>query len=100
MVNNLFKKCSWLPVFDVIIPGVTLSYLRIYDENKSSKWGGVYTVSGNLAFVVSTAIWVSFELVYPFSVPFSLVTYTSLMLVIFVISWKRNDWYTLLNGFF
>lgn len=31
LVNNLFKKCSWLPVLDVIIPGVTLSYLRVYD---------------------------------------------------------------------
>jgi hypothetical protein len=31
LVNNLFKKCSWLPVLDVIIPGVTLSYLRLYD---------------------------------------------------------------------
>lgn len=31
LVNNLFKKCSWLPIIDVIIPGVTLSYLRVYD---------------------------------------------------------------------
>ena len=31
LVNNLFKKCSWLPIVDVIIPGVTLSYLRVHD---------------------------------------------------------------------
>lgn len=31
LVNNLYKKCSWLPVIDVIIPGVFLSYLRNYD---------------------------------------------------------------------
>lgn len=30
-INNLYKKCSWLSVLDVIIPGVTLSYLRVYD---------------------------------------------------------------------
>ena len=31
MIENLFKKCSWLPTIDVIIPGVMLSYLRVYD---------------------------------------------------------------------
>ena len=100
MVHNLYKKCSWLPVFDIIIPGVTLSYLRLYDENRSSRWGGIYTVSCNLAFIISTILWTVFELIYPFSVPFSLVTYTCLMLFIFVLSWKRNDWETLFYGTF
>jgi hypothetical protein len=100
LVNNLYKKCSWLPIIDVIIPGVMLSYLRVYDENKSSKWGGVYTISGNLIFVIATAIWVGLESVYPFSVPFSLITYPILLLSIFIISWRRNDWPTLLNGQF
>ena len=100
LVNNLYKKCSWLPIIDVIIPGVMLSYLRVYDENKSSKWGGVYTISGNLIFVIATAVWVGLESVYPFSVPFSLITYPILLLSIFIISWRRNDWPTLLQGRF
>ena len=100
LVNNLYKKCSWLPIIDVIIPGVMLSYLRVYDENKSSKWGGVYTISGNLIFVIATAVWVGLESVYPFSVPFSLITYPILLLSIFIISWRRNDWPTLLHGRF
>jgi NADH:ubiquinone oxidoreductase subunit 6 (subunit J) len=96
----LFKKCSWLPVLDVIIPGVTLSFLRVYDENKSSKWGGIYTISGNITFIISTIIWIGIEIVDPYSFPFSLVTCPLLMLVIFVISWRRNDWVTLLRGQF
>ena len=59
MVNNLYKKCSWLPVFEVIIPGVMLSFLRSYDENYTTGWGGVYTVVGNTAFILSTVIWIS-----------------------------------------
>lgn len=51
LVNNLYKKCSWLPVIDVIVPGVLLSYLRTYDENYNTGWGGVYTVVGNLALL-------------------------------------------------
>ncbi len=31
MINNLYKKCSWLPVIDVVVPGVCLSFLRNYD---------------------------------------------------------------------
>lgn len=31
MVDQLYKKCSWLPVIDVIVPGVFLSFLRTYD---------------------------------------------------------------------
>lgn len=58
LIENLYKQCSWLPVYDIIIPGVLLSYLRKYDENNGSKYGGVYTVAGNIAFILATALWV------------------------------------------
>lgn len=58
MIDELYKKCSWLPVLDVIIPGVFLSLLRTYDENYNTGWGGVYTLIGNLFFVASTVLWV------------------------------------------
>lgn len=100
LVYNLFKKCSWLPILDVILPGVTLSYLRVHDSNKSSKWGGIYTVSGNLSFILATIMWIVIEFVYPYSVPFSLVSYPILMVTIFVISWRRAEWETLFGGKF
>ena len=31
LIKTLYKKCSWLPVVDVIVPGVFLSFLRKYD---------------------------------------------------------------------
>ena len=58
LVDNLFKKCSWLPVFDIIVPGVLLSFLRTYDNNFSTGWGGVYTVTGNVSFLISTTLWI------------------------------------------
>lgn len=69
---------------------MTLAYLRIYDQNRNSKWGGVYTISGNIAFVSSTILWIGFEWIYPFTVPFSLITYSFLMIVVFLIAWRRN----------
>lgn len=29
--QGLYKKCSWLLVADVIVPGVMLAFLRLYD---------------------------------------------------------------------
>jgi hypothetical protein len=55
----------------------------------------VYTVWGNITFVLSTALWIGLEAVYPFSIPFCLVTYFSLCLTVFVIAVRRNDWKTL-----
>jgi len=99
--ENIYKECSWLSITDIIIPGATLSYLRLYDENMGSRYGGIYTIWGNIAFIVSIALWVIIERVWPFGgVPFCLVTYLSIMLVVFIISWRRNDWYTLCYGTF
>ncbi len=55
---------------------------------------------GNITFVLSTALWIGLEAVYPFSVPFCLVTYLSLLFAVAIIALKRNDWKTLFEGTF
>ncbi len=72
------------------MPGVLLSFLRTYDENYNTGWGGVYTVVGNLSFLGSTIIWILAEAIYPYSIPFSLVTYSLLITSICVCAFKRN----------
>jgi hypothetical protein len=100
LAKNLFKKCSWLFTVDIIFPGVMLSYLRLYDINRGSLRVGVYTLCGNVTVVLATIVWVALEYGYPFSVPFSLVVYLSIMFVIFVVSWTRNEWKDLWSGMF
>lgn len=100
MIDSLFKKCSWLPIFDVIVPGVFLSFLRKYDENYNTGWGGVYTTFGNLAFIFGTLLWVLLEAIYPFSIPFSLITYPTLFVLVGLLSIKRNEFKTLWEGRF
>ena len=77
-----------------------LSYLRGYDENYSTGWGGVYTVVGNLSFLIGTLIWIPIEGAYLFSVPFNLVTYMCLLLGVIIIAYKRNEIKTLWSGRF
>jgi hypothetical protein len=100
MITNLYKKCSWLPVIDVVVPGVCLSYLRKYDENFHTGMGGVYTIIGNISFIISTTIWILIEVLYPFSVPFSLITYPLTLGSIVLTAYKRNELKTLWNGTF
>ena len=77
-----------------------LSYLRLYDLNRGSMYFGVYTLCGNITVVIATIVWVAIEYGYPFSVPFSLITYISLMFVTFFVSWTRNEWKDLWSGMF
>ena len=72
------------------MPGVTLSYLRVHDKQVGSKYGGVYTILGNLSFILGTIIWIAIEKVFPYSVPFSIITYPFFLIAIFIISKKRS----------
>lgn len=100
MINNLYKKCSWLSILDIILPGVTLSFLRVHDKQVGSKYGGVYTVFGNISFIVGTIIWVGIEKVFPYSVPFSIITYPFFLGVLFIIAKKRGEFAKLWKGDF
>lgn len=33
LTESLYKKCSWVPVTEIIFPGITISYLRRYQSN-------------------------------------------------------------------
>ena len=60
----------------------------------------MYTIWGNTTVILSTILWIGLEVVYPFSVPFCLVVYLSLMVIIFLLSFKRNEFKDLWPGFF
>lgn len=61
LVNNLYKKCSWISIYDMILPGAILAYLRDYDENYHSGWKGVYTFTSIISFSISCVAWVIVE---------------------------------------
>lgn len=61
LVNNLYKKCSWISIYDMVLPGAVLAYLRDYDENYNIGWKGVYTTTSLAAFSLSCVCWVILE---------------------------------------
>jgi hypothetical protein len=58
LVNNLYKKCSWVSIYDMILPGAILAYLRDYDQNYHVGWKGVYTSTSIVIFSLSCLSWV------------------------------------------
>ena len=48
-------------MFDIVLPGAILAYLRDYDENYHVGWKGVYTFISVLAYGSSYFCWVILE---------------------------------------
>ena len=100
LVNNLYKKCSWISVFDIVLPGAILAYLRDYDENYHVGWKGVYTFISVVAYGVSCCCWVIIEALIEFNVPFCIVGYPLFIGSIIISSARRNQFETIWDGFF
>ena len=94
---SLYQKCSWLPVTEIILPGVTIAYLRRYDFSRDTK---LYFIIGNLLFVISTIVWVTVCSLSVHSLPFALITYPSLFIPIIIIAYRRAELKTLMSGRF
>lgn len=94
---SLYQKCSWLPVTEIILPGITIAYLRRYDYSRDSK---LYFVFGNVLFVVSTFLWILIQSFTVHSLPFALITYPALFIPIIILAYKRDELMILMNGKF
>ena len=90
LVDNLYRKCSWLFIFDVILPGAILTFLRDYDENYHEGWGGVYTYLSIGAYIISIIIWIIIEGITYRDVPFCLFGYPFLLATIIALAHSRN----------
>lgn len=91
LVNNLYKKCSWLSVFDLVLPGAILAYLRDYDENYHPGWRGVYTTISIVSYGASCFCWVIIEALIEFNIPFCIVCYPLFIGSIIISSLQRNE---------
>ena len=94
---NLYRKCSWIPISEIILPGITIAFLRRYDYSRDSK---LYLVISNCLFIVSVVVWTVIQSVTVFSIPFALITYPFLFIPIFVIAYQRDELDTLLYAKF
>lgn len=90
LVNNLYKKCSWIFVIDLIFPGAILAYLRDYDENLHIKWHGVYTMTSIFSYIFSNLIWMIIEAATSINIPFCVITYPIFLIPICIMAIYRN----------
>jgi len=59
ITHELYRKCAWLPISAVLIPGLILSYLRRFDKTRGTF---LYFIIGLVSFYFGSIIWMVIDL--------------------------------------
>ena len=68
---ELYRRCAWLPVTALIIPGMILSYLRRFDKSRSSL---IYLLVGYFSFYFGSLVWIFADMITIHSLPFAILS--------------------------
>ncbi|KAM3146053.1 hypothetical protein pb186bvf_001710 [Paramecium bursaria] len=91
------KKCAWISVFNVILPGLVLSYLIRFDLSKKRK---LYSAIGFTLMLIGQIIYVAVQSVNKHTWPQSIFTYPILIFPILLLAFKRQEFILIWNGKF
>lgn len=91
-----FNTCNFLPIADVILPGILLTFSKIFDE---SKYTTIYFMSSNIALIGGLVINMFVFYSYKLPLPSFLFTGPFMMVTILVIANNKADLHKLLDGF-
>ena len=83
----LNQKCSWIPITEVIFPGVFLSYMRRFDDSRNSH---IYLIISSLTFFVASLIWMVVTIFNRHFWPLDTFTQPAVLLVVVLFAVKRN----------
>ena len=91
LVNNLYKKCSWICVVDLVFPGAIIAYLKDYDDNLNMERGqGLYHYIARISYGVGTLVWVLIEALTNMTIPFCVTVYPIFLGSIILSAQYRN----------
>jgi hypothetical protein len=65
------QRCAWLPVTEIIFPGMLLSYLRRHDMNRKTH---VYLIMSSIGFCIGSMVWMIMTILNIHAWPFALVS--------------------------
>ncbi|CAD8178974.1 unnamed protein product [Paramecium octaurelia] len=97
---NLNKVCVWLSLMDLVVPGISISYLYRFDRNRNSR---VYFIIGLLGLFFGIICWLIGTLTsqkYQIQLPQSIFVYP--LIILFTCLWaiRQNDLRTIWYGLF
>lgn len=96
LISSPFSACNYLPIADIIIPGLLLMYARKFEEEKNSKNYYKYGL-GALGAGLVINLFVYYEMVLP--TPSFLFTGPLIIITLMVNAYIHNEIYDFVNGF-
>lgn len=64
------RKCSWLFLFSMALPGILLCYLERFDQSRSSK---VYSLIFLLCYTLCSLAWILISIYMIFTLPYDII---------------------------
>ena len=68
---QLYRRCAWLPITSVLLPGLILSFLRRFDLTRGTH---VYLLIGLISFYLGSLAWMVIDVQTIHSLPFAIVS--------------------------
>ena len=91
-----FNSCNFLPIADIILPGLLMMFAKIYDENKGKN---IYFNSANIS--LSIGLFVNIMVYYHYRLPLPSFLFTGpiILITVIFIGYQNSELKEILEGF-
>ncbi|KAL4473823.1 hypothetical protein ABPG74_022687 [Tetrahymena malaccensis] len=93
----LDKKCAWIAITSIVLPGFFLQYLHRFDKSRNSQ---IYAILGFSGLFLGSISWVLATIWNIHTWPFACFTYPLIYLFVLLFAHKRAEVYDLWSGKF
>lgn len=91
------RSCAWLPVTNLIFPGLFISYLRRFDKARGTF---MYLLVGYVSFYLGSVAWIFMDMLTVHALPLAILSDPITILGVLVVANRRNEIKTIMGGFF
>lgn len=97
ITHQFYRKCAWLPVTNLIFPGLFISYLRRFDKARGTL---IYLLVGYVSFYVGSVAWIFVDMLTVHSLPVAILSDPIIIFCVCLIANRRNELKTMMSGLF
>lgn len=94
---ELYRRCAWIPVTNILFPGLFISYLRRFDKSRGTF---LYLIIGYVSFYFGSLIWMIIDMSTKHALPLAIISDPILTIAVVMFAHKRNELKTLWSGQF
>jgi hypothetical protein len=94
---QLMRKCAWIPISNVLFPGLFISYLRRFDKSRGTF---MYLFIGWISYCVGSMLWMLIDIHISFSIPMGIIFAPVATVMILGFAYRRNEFETIWSGCF